>query len=69
MRVMPTDRSLNRPALTAAQIAGLLEEGDNAALVRLAEVDDKSTQQLTHDFCSYKRAIVARRWYGSCKNS
>lgn len=44
---------------TVSQIAGLLEEGDNAALVRLAEVDDKSTQQLTHDFAQFKHTLAA----------
>lgn len=43
---------------SAQQIADLLQEGDNAALVRLAEVGDKSTQQLTHDFETLKREIA-----------
>lgn len=43
---------------SAAQIASLLEEGDDAALVRMAEVDDKSTQTLTHDADAFKRSLA-----------
>lgn len=42
----------------ALQIAGMLEEGDNVSLVRLAEGTEKSSYQPTHDFAQVKRAIL-----------
>ncbi|HZV13332.1 MAG TPA: BatA domain-containing protein [Candidatus Kapabacteria bacterium] len=44
--------------LAATEITNMLEEGDNATLVRLAEIGGQSSYQPTHDFTQLKRAIT-----------